>query len=232
MLEWLTLCPTWTPLPVTEHFRAIPHLDRTPPDQTPARGRYSDGRAHLAFTPFRSFPSTCEVPPLLADRHLDASIPRFGNAMGRRHKGVAGPVISNLDDLAWNPRRDERAAYGCGASQGERQIVGIGTRRVGMTDDADVGVFRALCRGACGFEIAARSRVELRGPGLEVEGVNERRSRCRCERAGELTADVGLRCGKNVAQRCFRSRVDRGERSVEVSGAGTLMHNNFADRTA
>jgi hypothetical protein len=23
-LEWLTLCPTWTPLPVIPHLRAIP----------------------------------------------------------------------------------------------------------------------------------------------------------------------------------------------------------------
>src|SRR5438132_13597532 len=27
ILEWLTLCPTWTPLPVTTHLRAIPHLE-------------------------------------------------------------------------------------------------------------------------------------------------------------------------------------------------------------
>src|SRR5438105_781753 len=26
MLEWLTLWPTWTPLPVTGHLRAISHL--------------------------------------------------------------------------------------------------------------------------------------------------------------------------------------------------------------
>src|SRR5438874_2129601 len=30
ILEWLTLCPTWTPLPVITHFRAIPHLEKTP----------------------------------------------------------------------------------------------------------------------------------------------------------------------------------------------------------
>jgi hypothetical protein len=28
MLEWLTLCPTWTPLPVIPHLRAIPDLNQ------------------------------------------------------------------------------------------------------------------------------------------------------------------------------------------------------------
>src|SRR5439155_12111331 len=29
MLEWLTLWPTWTPLPVTGHLRAMRHLIKT-----------------------------------------------------------------------------------------------------------------------------------------------------------------------------------------------------------
>src|SRR5207248_11444604 len=58
ILEWLTLCPTWTPLPVITHFRAIPHLNRLPRHQTRARDRYSPAARSAPFTPASRFPSS------------------------------------------------------------------------------------------------------------------------------------------------------------------------------
>src|SRR5579863_7752932 len=39
MLEWLTLWPTWTPLPVTGHLRAILYLTQRTGVETPAVSR-------------------------------------------------------------------------------------------------------------------------------------------------------------------------------------------------
>src|SRR5262249_1615070 len=37
LLAWLTLCPTWTPLPVIMHLRAMPYLDLRRPRHRPPR---------------------------------------------------------------------------------------------------------------------------------------------------------------------------------------------------
>jgi len=43
LLGWLTLLPTWTPLRVTVHLRALAHLDPTQP-RNDLRGRFPAAR--------------------------------------------------------------------------------------------------------------------------------------------------------------------------------------------
>src|SRR4029077_3593745 len=50
-LEWLTLCPTWTRLPVITHLRAILHLKPTSPHTDATRGPFQ-GRAQVVFYAF------------------------------------------------------------------------------------------------------------------------------------------------------------------------------------
>src|SRR5215469_12133760 len=50
ILEWLTLCPTCTPLPVMMHFLAMTHLDPAQPRNDP-RGRWPAARGCLLGVP-------------------------------------------------------------------------------------------------------------------------------------------------------------------------------------
>src|ERR1051325_9224986 len=54
MLEWLTLWPTWTPLPVTGHLRAISYLvQQTPSENAPRLLTAGPGRAPAVSRPRR-----------------------------------------------------------------------------------------------------------------------------------------------------------------------------------
>jgi hypothetical protein len=125
-----------------------------------------------------------------ADGDLDAPVAQLGNSTRRRYKRIVRPVVRNFDDIARNARCNKGGAHGLGASEGQRPVIGIRAHRVGMTDNADIGIGCTSCRSDRSGKIAARPRVELCQLRLKVEYVDKRCPRRGCESAGELGVDV------------------------------------------